>query len=113
MQLGGIAAKTDDKSALSVMIDGLETYSNNKISLWKIIRALSGFKHSEVALTPLIHILKSNYDAAIIWESARTLGQINISRPDVMDALHELGKTDHPEIEKATKNALINLAKEG
>ena len=64
--IGGIAAKTDDKSALSVMIDGLETHSDNKISLWKIIRALSGFKHSEEALTPLVSILKSNYDAAVI-----------------------------------------------
>ena len=108
--LGGIAAKTEDKSALSVTISGLEIYSDNKISLWKIIRALSGFKHSEEALTPLISILKSNYDTAIIWESARTLGQINISRKDLIDALHKLEKTDHPEIKKATKNALINLA---
>ena len=107
--IGGIAAKTDDKSALSVMIDGLEGHSDNKISLWKIIRALSGFKYTEEALTPLISILKSNYDAAIIWESARTLGQINISRPDVIDALQELEKNDNPEIKKATKNALINL----
>ncbi|WP_156095952.1 HEAT repeat domain-containing protein [Methanobacterium sp. SMA-27] len=107
--IGGIAAKTDDKSALSVMIDGLEIHSDNKISLWKIIRALSGFKHNEEALTPLVSILKSNYDAAIIWESARTLGQINISRPDVITALHELEQTDNPEIKKASKNALINL----
>jgi hypothetical protein len=92
------------------MISGLEIYSDNKISLWKIIRALSGFKHSEEALTPLISILKSNYDAAITWESARTLGQINISRKDLIDALHKLEKTDHPEIKKATKDALINLA---
>ena len=107
--LGGIAAKTDDRSALSVMIDGLEIYSEDKISLWKIIRALSGFKHCEEALTPLINILKGDYDAPIVWESARTLGQINIRRPDVIDALHELEKTDNPEIKKATKKALINL----
>lgn len=107
--LGGIAAKTGDKSALPVLLNDLETYSDNKITLWKIIRALSGFKHNEEALKPLISILESSYDAPIIWESARTLGQIGINRPDVIDALHKLGKKDHPEIKKSVKNALINL----
>jgi HEAT repeat protein len=107
--LGGIAAKSGDKKALPVLLNGLEIYSDNKITLWKIIRALSGFKHCEETLDPLISILESNYDAPIIWESARTLGQIGISRPDIIDALCKLGKDNHPEIKKAAQNALINL----
>ncbi|MEL7671583.1 MAG: HEAT repeat domain-containing protein [Methanobacterium sp.] len=105
--LGGIAAKTCDRSALPVLLNGLD--SNNEITLWKIIRSLSGFKHSSEALPPLLNILESDYNAAIIWESARTLGQISINRQDVMDALCKLETNDHPEIKKAAKNALINL----
>ena len=107
--LGGIAAQTCDKSALPVLLNGLETHSNNKITLWKIIRSLSGFKHSSEALPPLLNILERDYEAAIIWESARTLGQIGIKRPDIIDALRKLEKSSHPEIKKAAQNAIINL----
>ncbi|MGB9979949.1 HEAT repeat domain-containing protein [Methanobacterium sp.] len=107
--LGGIAAKTNDKSALRVLLNGLETRPNNKITFWKIIRALSGFKHSNEALPPLLNILESDCDAAIIWESARTLGQIGINRPDVISALCKLEENNHPEVKKAAKNALIIL----
>jgi HEAT repeat protein len=107
--LGGIAAKTGDKSALPVLLNGLKTHSNNEITLWEIIRSLIGFKYSAEALTPLLNILESDNNTAIIWESARTLGQICINRPDVMDALSKLEKSSHPEIKKASKNALINL----
>jgi HEAT repeat protein len=92
-----------------VLLNGLETHSNNKITLWKIIRSLSGFKHSSEALPPLLNILERDYEAAIIWESARTLGQIGIKRPDIIDALRKLEKSSHPEIKKAAKNALMNL----
>jgi HEAT repeat protein len=105
--LGGIAAKTGDRSALPVLLNSLD--SSNEITLWKVIRSLSGFKHSSEALPPLLNILESDYDAAIIWESARTLGQIGINRPDVMDALCKLEENNHPEVKKAVKNALINL----
>ncbi len=104
--LGGIAAKTCDKSALPVLINGLEIHSDNKITFWKIVRSLSGFKYSTEALLPLLNILENDYDAAIIWESARTLGQIGVNRPDVVEALCKLKENNHPEIEKATENAL-------
>ncbi len=107
--LGGIAAKTGDKSALHVLINGLETHSDNEITFWKIVRSLSGFKHSTEALIPLLNILENDYDPAIIWESARTLGQIGINRPDVTLALCKLEKNNHPEIKKAAKNALMIL----
>ena len=107
--LGGIAAKTDDRSALSVLINGLKSHSDNEITLWKIIRSLSGFKHSSEALLPLLNILESDHCAAIIWETARTLGQIGINRPDIMDARSKLEKHQHPEIKKAARNAIINL----
>jgi HEAT repeat protein len=107
--LGGIAAKTGDRNALPVLLNGLKTYSNNEITLWKLIRSLSGFKHSTEALPPLLNILGSDHDAAIIWETARTLGQIGDNRPDIIDALCKLENNNHPEIKKAVKNALINL----
>ena len=107
--LGGIAARTGDRRALPALLNCLETHSNNKITFWKVIRSLSGFKDSSETLTPLLNILESNCDAAIIWESARTLGQISINRPDVRDALSKLEKNNHPEIKKAAKNAIINL----
>lgn len=107
--LGGIAAKTGDKSALPTLLNCLEKHSDNEITFWKVIMSLSGFKHSSEALPLLQNILESNYNAAIIWESARTLGQIGINRPDVMDALYKLEKSKHPEVKKATKNAIMNL----
>ena len=107
--LGGIAAKTGDMRALPVLINGLKSYSYNKITLWKIIRSLSGFKHSSEALLPLLNILESDPCAAITWETARTLGQIGINRPNIMDALSKLEKHQHPEIKKAAQNAIINL----
>ena len=107
--LGGIAANTDDRSALPALINGLKSHSGNKITLWKIIRSLSAFKHSSDALPPLLNILKNDCDAAIIWETARTLGQIGINRQDIMDALSKLEKHQHPEVKKAAKNARINL----
>ncbi len=107
--LGGIAAKTGDRSALSTLLNCLETHTGNMLTFWKVIRSLSGFKHSSEALPPLLNILENNCDAAIIWESARTLGQISINRPDVMDSLSKLEKNNHPEIKNAAKNAIINL----
>lgn len=107
--LGGIAANTGDKRALPLLINGIKAYADNEITLWKIIRSLSGFKHSSEALPPLLNILESDYDAAIIWESARTLGQIGINRPDVINALCKLEESDHPEVKKAAQNALISL----
>jgi FOG: HEAT repeat len=107
--LGGISAKTGDMRALPVLLNGLESHSSNKITLWKIIRSLSAFKHSSEALPLLLNILENDPCAAIIWETARTLGQIGINRPDIMDALSKLEKHQHPEIKKAAKNAIINL----
>lgn len=107
--LGGIAAKTGDKRALPKLINGLERYSDNTITIWKVIRALSGFKYSVEPLDPLLKVLNSDCDAAVVWEAARTLGQLGANRPDVIDALNKLGKNDHPEIRKAAKNALINI----
>jgi len=107
--LGGIASKTGDRRALPPLLNCLKIHPGNKITLWKIIRSLSGFKHSSEALLPLLNILKNECDAAVIWETARTLGQIGINRSDIMDALYKLEKHQHAEIKKAAQNAIINL----
>jgi HEAT repeat protein len=107
--LGGIAAKTDNKMALPVLIDSIKRYSNNKITLWKIVRALSGFKDSKEAINPLIEILKSKSEPAICWEAVRSLGQIGICTDEVKDVLNGLKDINHPEIRKAVNVALIRL----
>lgn len=107
--LGGIAAKTGDGKALTLLIECLEKYNDDKLTLWKTVRALSAFKSIETPLNPLLNIIENYQEPAIIWETVRTLGQIGISRSDVIDVIQKLEKNDHPEIKRAAKNALINL----
>lgn len=107
--LGGIAAKTDDKRGLPVLIESIKRYSNNKITLWKIVRALSGFKYSKEAVDPLLEILKVERERAICWEAVRSLGQIGISTDEVTDVLNELKGNNYPEIRKAVDVALSSL----
>jgi HEAT repeat protein len=107
--LGGIAAKTDDKIALPVFIDSIKRYSNNKITLWKIVRALSGFKYSKEAMDPLIKILKDESEPAICWEAVRSLGRIGICTDEVKDVLTGLKDNSHPEIRKALDVAWSSL----
>lgn len=109
--LGGIAAKTGDKIALKLLIECIEKYNNDHLTLWKTIRTLSAFKSIEAPINPLLNIIQNYQEPAIIWETTRTLGQIEISRSDVIDVLQKLEKNNHPEIKKAAKNALINLNK--
>lgn len=103
--IGGIAAKTGDQKALPLLIECLEKYSNDDLTLWKTIKALSAFKNIETPINHLLNIIQNNQKPAIIWETTRTLGQIGIKRSDVINAISKLEKNDHPQIKISTKNA--------
>jgi HEAT repeat protein len=108
--LGSIVSKTKDKSALSVMVKALEKYAANEITVWKIVRALSGFKFSE-AVKPLLLILENRTEPAIRWEAIRSLGQIGIASDYIIEVLNIYSNDDNTEIIKAAKIAAQQLAK--
>ncbi len=97
--LGAIAAKTGDYRALKPIIEcfdkivGINQEDINseenmdKVTLWKIIRSLSAFKNSKEAAKCLIIVLNSYSDPPLQWESARSLGQIGVSSPEIMQIL--------------------------
>ena len=112
--LGAISAKTGDKRALNSLITLMGQVENandaesarDQLTLWKITRALSGFKNSKEAIYPLIAILKSNYDSPIIWEALKSLGQIQITSPEVLSLVESFIDNKEPEIRIAALNAL-------
>lgn len=112
--LGAIAAKTGDKRALTTLIACMEQVENvtiaesdnDQLTLWKIIRALSGFQNSKEAINPLIGILKMDYDPPIIWEALRSLGQIQIATPEILGLVESFIDNKEPEIRIAARNTL-------
>jgi HEAT repeat protein len=113
--LGGIAAKNGDRRALKVLINRLELLSNDlqdnndKITLWKITRALSGFKKCEEAIGPLLCVAEGDYDYPIVWESLRSLSQIEIKTQEIIDTFQMFKDNENSEIRKAAKNALSTI----
>lgn len=109
--IGGIAAKTGDRRALNILINKMKRCSDNgdKITLWKIVRALSGFKYSEEALDSLLPILGSGYDPPIVWEALRTMGQLRIKNPDVLKLIMRFTHNENIEISKSAQQAIIGL----
>lgn len=109
--IGGIAAKTGDKRALKAIINRMKICFDNgdKITLWKIVRALSGFKNSQEAVDSLIPIIKGDYASPIVWESLRSLGQLGVKTPEVMELIMLFANNENAEISKAAQNALISL----
>jgi HEAT repeat protein len=110
--LGGIAAKTGDKRALPVLIKYFFTGSNEKITFWKIVRSLGGFKNDEKAIKPLTLVLNGDYDPPIIWEALRSLGKIQITTPGTLNMVESFTHDEHPEIKMAAEDAL-NILKQG
>lgn len=110
--LGGIAAKTGDKRALPVLIKYFFTGSNEKITFWKIVRSLGGFKNDEKAIKPLTLVLNGDYDPPIIWEALRSLGKIQITTPGTLNIVESFTHDEHPEIKMAAEDAL-NILKQG
>jgi len=118
--LGAIAARTADKRALTILIThmnqvenvSVDGSTNDQVTLWKITRALSGFKNSKEAINPLIAILKSTHNPPIIWEALRSLGQIQVATPEVLSLVEIFIDTKQPEIRTAAGNALNILNKQ-
>lgn len=122
--LGAIAAKTGDYSSLKPIINGfnkivginqdtINSYENgDKVTLWKIVRSLSAFKNSEVAAKCLLIVLNNYPDQPLQWESARSLGQIGVSSPEIMIILLKMEECENVEIKKAAKNAILSLEKD-
>ncbi|MCK9152105.1 HEAT repeat domain-containing protein [Methanobacterium alcaliphilum] len=110
--LGGIAAKTSDHRALNSILKLVHTHnmdSLNEVTLWKVCRCLSGFKGSEKASRVLVDIIKTNPEDPIVWESVRSLGYIGITSMDINRLIENRANYEHPEIQKAVKNALAMI----
>lgn len=106
--LGGIVNKTNDKSALPSMLELLDKYSNNRVTVWKIVRALSGFKFIEV-LGPLISVYENSVEPAIRWEAIRSIGQIGIVTKEVTVVLKKALRDENTEVIKAAKVAMKQI----
>lgn len=118
--LGAIAARTGDKRALTTLIPLMKQLENvsvegsayDQVTLWKITRALSGFQNCKEAINSLIVILKSTRNPPIIWEALRSLGQIQIATPEVLNLVESFIDDKQPEIRTAAGNALNILNKQ-
>jgi HEAT repeat protein len=108
--VGAIAAKTGDRRALNALLAHLERETcdcgTSEVTLWKIIRALSGFTKSEEAVDSLLEILERDYPPPIIWETLRSLGQIRIATPQVRERVGSFINNEQPEVRVAAENAL-------
>lgn len=112
--LGGIAAKTGDYRGLKVIIEYFDIYAydpknNDRLTIWKLIRCLSAFKDSPEAAKRLLHVLNYFLDPPLIWEAARSLGQIGVIYPEITESLVKLEENENEDIKKAAKIALIAL----
>ncbi|MDD5499192.1 MAG: HEAT repeat domain-containing protein [Dehalococcoidales bacterium] len=106
--IGGIVSKTNDQRPLKPLLETLNGPPANEVTTWKIIRALSAFKHSE-AIAPLVKMLESHPLPALRWEAARSLGQSGFSNPTVIPALQNALQDQNSEVRKAAKIALEQL----
>jgi len=106
--LGGITNKTNDKRALPIMIGLLDKYSNNRVTVWKIVRALSGFKFVE-AVAPLIKAYENSLEPSIRWEAIRSIGQIGIATPGAVEVLQKSLEDGNVEVRESTKVAIEQM----
>lgn len=72
------------------------------------MRALSGFKFIET-ISALLLILQSRSEAAIRWEAIRSIGQIGIISPNIMEILNMHLNDCNVEIREASKIAIERL----
>ncbi len=111
--LGGIAAITGDQRALKVFIKFFDIHINDqnsdKVTLWKLIRSLSAFKNSKEAAECLLTILNNFTEPPLIWEAARSLGQIGVTSLEIIESVAKLEENENEEIKKAAKIALVAL----
>ena len=107
--VGGIAAKTGDQMGFSAIINTLTIFSYNDLIVWKCVRALSGFRLNVESSETLVNILKSDYEAPIIWESLRSLGKNGINNQKIIETIESFTDHDNPEIRMAAVAAMEDL----
>ena len=106
--IGGIVSKTYDDRPLIILLEALIDYSDNEITVWKIIRALSAFKHSKV-IEPLLRMINSHTNPSIRWEAARSIGQVGVSNMEVIETLRKALQDQNSEVRKAARISLKQL----
>lgn len=105
--LGGIAASTGDTRGLNVILLWLDecfgSYSDEDIfTIWKLIRTLSAFKNSYLAFDSCVDVLKFYYDVPqLVWESIRSIGQIRIITPEILELIIKLSNDECENVSKA------------
>lgn len=109
--LGNIASNTKDSTALPTILRLLDEYSNNKLMLWKLVRALSGFKFNDV-IEPLIKVYKLNPEPPLRWEIIRTIGQIGIPTSAVIKLLTESINDNNAHVRLAAKIAMKQILRD-
>jgi HEAT repeat protein len=112
--LGSLTAKTGNYDALKIIIVYFDDYvcnkkNSDKLTLWKLIRSLSAFKNSQKAANRLLMVFNCFSDPPLIWEAARSLGQIGVKSLEIIESLTKLEENENEEIKKAAKIALFSL----
>ncbi len=110
--VGGITYKTNDHTAVEVIIQTtLENTNNpnNMVLFWKCIRALSAFKKNINAFKVLIKILEHKNKPPILWETLRSLGKIGILNSQLKTILENFEEKENPEIKLAYNGMLADL----
>ena len=108
--VGGIAFKTNDHSAVDVIIQTIHENINtdNRVLFWKCIRALSGFKKNRSAFDVLMEILGDNNEPPILWETMRSIGKIGIFNTQLVTMLKNF-ETENTELKLAYDCLIIDL----
>ncbi|UTB32163.1 MAG: HEAT repeat domain-containing protein [Methanobacterium sp. ERen5] len=109
--IGGITYKTQDQSAVDIIIQTtLENINNpdNSVLLWKSVRALSGFQKNRKAFDVLMGMLEHETRPPILWETLRSLGKIGICNTQLTTFLKNF-ETENPEIKLAYDRILVDL----
>lgn len=105
--IGGIASKTRDQHGLLLLRQALSVYRDNAVTTWKVTRALSAFRDIE-AIEPLLQMVH-HAEPAIRWEAVRSLGQIGIATPELIQELDHALQDGNREMRKAARIALERI----
>lgn len=106
--LGAIAYRTGDLSALDSLFQLMDHMGGNPFLLWKITRALGGFR-SEKAVQKLLAIYHQSEQPALRWEAIRSIGQIGEFADHILMELEEAGNDPDTRVRDAALQALDHL----
>lgn len=105
--IGGIVSRTGDHRPLPVLLQLLTADPTDVITTWKIVRTLSVFR-SPAVIGPLLKMLTHD-QPPLRWETARSLGQVGISTPEVVKLLQKGLTDENSEVRKAAQIALDRI----